>query len=196
MKKSALQSTLLSISLLAASNVVLAESAPQQIQQLQQQGKQAIMALAKTLKGELEGAMKQGGPGEAIKACNTKAAPLTESVSEQQGWIIGRTSNKLRNQSNAPDSWEQMVLNNFQKQADAGSNIKTLAYSEIVTDKQGRKVFRMMKAIPTGEKCLACHGSKIKPEISAQLDKLYPQDKARGFSKGDLRGAFSLQKFL
>jgi hypothetical protein len=54
----------------------------------------------------------------------------------------------------------------------------------------------MMKAIPVAEQCLACHGSKIKPELAEHLQKLYPEDKAIGFSQGDLRGAFSLKKYL
>lgn len=196
MKKLSLGSALLAALSFSLTNAAIAEPTQDQLQQLQLQGKGVIKSLAMTLKGELEGAMKEGGPEAAIKVCNTKAAPLTESVSQQQGWIIGRTSNKLRNQENAPDAWEQKVLNKFQKQADAGINLKTLAYSEVITNPQGQDVFRMMKAIPTGEKCLGCHGSKIKPELSSQLDSLYPEDQARGFNKGDLRGAFSLQKVL
>jgi hypothetical protein len=44
--------------------------------------------------------------------------------------------------------------------------------------------------------CSSDLGSKIKPELSEHLDKLYPEDQAKGFSQGDLRGAFSLKKYL
>ena len=53
-----------------------------------------------------------------------------------------------------------------------------------------------MQAIPTGEVCLACHGTAIAPEITAALDEQYPDDQARGFSLGEIRGAFSLSKPL
>jgi hypothetical protein len=53
-----------------------------------------------------------------------------------------------------------------------------------------------MKAIPTGEVCLACHGSDITPEVAAAIDERYPDDMARGYSLGDVRGAFSLSKPL
>ena len=33
-------------------------------------------------------------------------------------------------------------------------------------------------------------------DLSAELKKLYPNDKATGFSKGDIRGAFSAIKIL
>ena len=38
--------------------------------------------------------------------------------------------------------------------------------------------------------CLGCHGKSIAPEVKAKLAELYPEDKATGFSEGDLRGAF------
>jgi hypothetical protein len=53
-----------------------------------------------------------------------------------------------------------------------------------------------MKAIPTAKVCLACHGSAITPEVTAALDEAYPQDQARGYAEGDIRGAFSLSKPL
>ncbi|MBL6933600.1 MAG: DUF3365 domain-containing protein, partial [Rhodospirillales bacterium] len=52
-----------------------------------------------------------------------------------------------------------------------------------------------MKAIPTDEKpCLACHGGNISEEVAAKLDDLYPQDKARGYNAGDIRGAFTIRQ--
>ena len=56
--------------------------------------------------------------------------------------------------------------------------------------------FRYMKAIPTQELCLGCHGSNINPELSALINKTYPDDKAINFALGDIRGAFSLQKVI
>ena len=53
-----------------------------------------------------------------------------------------------------------------------------------------------MKAIPTADLCLACHGESINPDIAAAIDEAYPEDQARGFKSGDIRGAFSLSKPL
>jgi hypothetical protein len=61
------------------------------------------------------------------------------------------------------------------------------------TEWEGRKVFRYMKAIPTDEICLNCHGGDtVKPEVAAKLAEFYPDDQARGFSVGDIRGAFTI----
>ncbi|MDE0059891.1 MAG: DUF3365 domain-containing protein [Defluviicoccus sp.] len=40
--------------------------------------------------------------------------------------------------------------------------------------------------------CTVCHGTNIAPEVAAALDALYPDDLARGFEVGDIRGAFSI----
>lgn len=184
------------LGILLVSAAVNSETFEVNIPELQQEAKGVIKQLATTLGGELKKAKKSGGATAAITVCNTKAGPLTELVNSESEWEISRTSLKLRNLENAPDDWEKAVLESFEKKANIGANLEILAFSQVIVDDEGRKVFRMMKAIPVGEQCLACHGSKIKPELSDHLDKLYPEDQAKGFSQGDLRGAFSLKKYL
>jgi hypothetical protein len=53
-----------------------------------------------------------------------------------------------------------------------------------------------MQAIPTGALCLQCHGENISPEVQAELARLYPEDKATGYSAGDIRGAFVVTRDL
>ena len=54
--------------------------------------------------------------------------------------------------------------------------------------------FTYVKAIPTGNLCVACHGSNIQPDLLAAIKALYPSDKATGFKVGDLRGAFVVKR--
>jgi cytochrome c553 len=159
------------------------------------EGKGIIKAFMGALKSELQKGMKQGGPVHAIQVCNTIAPQLAEAHSQMSGWRIGRTSLKLRNPDNAPDAWERGVLQEFETRKAAGEDPLQLVKAEVV-EEQGRKQFRMMKAIPTAEICLKCHGGEIDGAVAAKLDELYPQDKARGFKAGDLRGAFTLKKTL
>nr|VFK10650.1 MAG: Protein of unknown function (DUF3365) [Candidatus Kentron sp. LPFa]VFK26753.1 MAG: Protein of unknown function (DUF3365) [Candidatus Kentron sp. LPFa] len=63
-------------------------------------------------------------------------------------------------------------------------------------EKDGVRVFRYMKAIPTLEVCILCHGASLSPDVVAKLDELYPEDQARGFKVGDIRGAFSFMQPL
>ena len=66
-----------------------------------------------------------------------------------------------------------------------------MAYFEEVKTEQGNS-FRFMKAIPTGQVCLDCHGDKIDPKVATKLITTYPEDKAIGFKLGDIRGAFTI----
>ena len=147
------------------------------------------------LKMALQEGMKNGGPVNAISVCNEKAPEIAAAAAAKSGWSVGRTSLKLRNPHNEPDAWELKVLNQFEARKTAGEKPDAIAYGEVV-DMDGKKQFRFMKAIGTADVCLSCHGSDIKPDVAAKLDGLYPGDQARGFSKGDIRGAFTLKKEL
>ncbi|MCB2099564.1 MAG: DUF3365 domain-containing protein [Rhodobacterales bacterium] len=160
---------------------------------LKQEAVANIKAFGGTLKGELVAAMKAGGPVNAIGVCNEKAPAIAASLSSPQGWTVARTSLKVRNTGNTPDAWEQAVLARFEERKAAGEDPDTLAFAEVV-DRDGHKEYRFMKAIPTGEVCLKCHGAAIDPAVEAKLKVLYPDDKARGYAVGDLRGAFTLRK--
>jgi hypothetical protein len=154
-----------------------------------------IRTFATTLVSELKGAIKAGGPVNAISVCNQEAPAIAANLSGEDGWQVARTSLKVRNPGNAPDSWEIAVLKRFEARKAAGEDPARLAYAEIVKQ-DGEKVFRFMSAIPTKKICLKCHGANLAPEVAARLDALYPEDRARGFKIGDIRGAFTLSKSL
>jgi len=97
---------------------------------------------------------------------------------------------KVRNPANAPDAWERKVLESFEARRARGENVGELEYGEIGA-KDGKKVFRYMKAIQTKGICLRCHGTNIDPAVASGLKKYYPQDQATGFKLGDIRGAFT-----
>ncbi len=155
----------------------------------------AMKALGSELKATLQAAMKSEGPLKAIAVCNVKAPELARKVSNEKGMEVGRTSLKTRNEMNTPDPWELSVLNQFEHRKAEGEPVDRIEYSEI-TRQNGNRVFRYMKAIPTDDVCLMCHGKQIAEPLSAELRKLYPNDRATGFSKGDIRGAFTVTKIL
>ena len=163
------------------------------------EAKKITGAFFNELKAELTKGMKAGGPVAAISVCKSLAPGIAEKHSTNSGWEVGRTSLKLRNPDNAPDSWEIEVLQQFEERRAKGEGPDTLAYAEIVEEDDG-KYYRFMKGIvmPPMEKlpCLKCHGENIDPKTAATLDQLYPQDKARGYKVGQVRGAFTLKKKL
>lgn len=146
-------------------------------------------AFGKTLKGHLQQAMQQGGPVAAIDVCHRIAPQLAQEFSQKTGWDVHRTSLKPRR--TPPDDWERKVLEEFEKQKAAGVDFKKLEYHQI-TQKDGKPVFRYMKAIETKPVCLVCHGKNIAPPVAEKIRQLYPNDQATGFEVGDIRGAFSI----
>ena len=172
--------------------VSAAENAGDGVAERAQQSRAVVKAFMGELKHELKSALKAGGPVTGIEVCNKVAPAIAEAQSRKTGWTVGRTSLRPRNSNNAPDAWEAKVLKDFETRKAAGEDPKKMEFYEL-TQVQGKEVFRYMKAIPTAAKpCLACHGEHIKPGIASKLDEHYPNDKARGYRAGDIRGAFSI----
>lgn len=182
---------LFAFALVFISSVAVAE----QTNNAQEQARQHALLLGKTLQAELVQAMQTGGPNAAIAVCNTRAMPISAEISEKTHWQVARTSLKVRNSQNTADDWEKQQMEQFEqrlKQGESPASLETYA----IVEEDGKQVERFMKAIPTQEGCLQCHGEKISTELSKQLYRLYPEDKARGFSAGQLRGAFTLKREL
>jgi hypothetical protein len=154
--------------------------------------RQTAKQFMQSLKGELQAAMKAGGPVNALDVCHTRAMVITQQHSDAKGWRVARTSLKTRNPANAPDAWERSVLEKFDARRKAGEAPQAMEHHEVV-EQGGKKAFRWMKAIPTQAVCLKCHGGdSVAPAVEAKLKQLYPTDQARGYAIGDIRGAFTI----
>lgn len=163
---------------------------------LAEEAKGLMQKFGGALKEELQAAMKDGGPMNAIAVCNEKAPEIAESVPGDSGWIVGRSSHKLRNPENAADDFTAAAIQEFLERQEAGEAAEQLVKAEVVQEEDGM-AFRLVKAIPTGEMCLNCHGGDdVAPEIVDKLAELYPEDQARGFTTGEMRGVFTLKKMV
>jgi hypothetical protein len=159
------------------------------------QAKQATALFAKALKSQLVAAMQSGGALEAIEVCHTKANSIASRISQETGMHLSRLSVKNRNPGNAAEGWQLEILDTFQQRSNAGESPAALTWYETTETATGPE-FRFMQAIPTGGVCLQCHGSTIAPEVADKLAELYPEDKAVGYSEGDIRGAFLVTRRL
>ncbi len=67
-----------------------------------------------------------------------------------------------------------------------------------MTEADGERYFRYMKAIGTQPVCLTCHGTseQIPANVEEALATSYPFDQATGYSAGDIRGAVSIKQPL
>lgn len=179
----------------AALSLALASLPTQAAETDQQALKQEAIGIVKrfggSLKPELKKALKSGGPAHAISVCSEKAPAIAQQLRADTGWYIKRVSLKPRNPGAKPDSWEEKVLKMFDQRQAQGEDPKKMAYAEVVDGK-----YRFMKAQGVEKVCLNCHAAKVSPEVEAALKERYPVDKARGYSLGQIRGAFSLARDL
>lgn len=141
--------------------------------------------------------IKKGGPEGAIDVCRERAPKMAAAASAETGWQIRRVSLKNRNPKAVPDDWERAALEDFDRRAAAGEQPAALEKGETVADGD-KKVYRYIKALPTQDLCLSCHGTpeRISPAVKARLQELYPEDKGAGYGLGQVRGAMTIKRPL
>ena len=154
-------------------------------------------AIPPKLLSVLDEEIKKGGAEGAVGVCREKAPAMAKAASEKSGWAIRRVSLKNRNPKAVPDAWEEAVLKEFDKRAAAGEKPTSLEKGAVVTV-DGKQMYRYMKALPTQDLCLNCHGTpdRISPAVQAKLQELYPADKAVGYHLAEIRGAMTIKKPL
>ena len=148
------------------------------------------------LRAELVKGLEEGGPAGAIAVCRDKAPEIAACLGRETGWQVGRTGPLVRNAANAPDAWEAQGLAEFAVRQKAGESLIRMEKGEVVTQPDGKRAYRFLKAIPMGAACVTCHGAAIDTLLMAKIRQLYPEDKAVGFSPGELRGAFTITQPL
>jgi len=159
------------------------------------QARSAAGQLGSHLQRVLQSTMAEQGAVAAVDVCHLEAPQIAAGVSTGS-MSVGRTALRVRNPENAPDAWEQQVLEQFQQRLAAGESPDSLELFALRRQSDGQRSAHWMRAIPTQAACLACHGPSVAPEIKAAIDERYPDDRATGFQVGELRGAFSIQMSL
>ncbi len=154
--------------------------------------KDATQHLARQLRSKLISSLEESGAVNSISVCNTEAFKISAELSKKYNGKVSRTSLKIRNPENKPDTWERNTLLEFENQKQAGTDTSQLESYKVIKNDNG-KWFRYLKAIPTGDVCLMCHGEHIAPDVEDKIKTLYPNDLATGYEVGDIRGAFTIK---
>lgn len=145
--------------------------------------------LGEELKVALTSAMEEGGPISAITVCRDRAPAIAARLSAESGARVGRTALAVRNPANAADELDHAVLESFARSlADGGAEGPLEA--AFWMSRGGATERRYLRAIVTEAVCVTCHGAEIAPDLASAIAREYPQDAARGFVPGQLRGAF------
>ncbi len=138
-----------------------------------------IKGFGKNLKQELQKGLKKNEI-EALKICNLEAEKILEKHNAKD-IKIGRVSLKDRNPQNTPKQWMKDYIEKFH----SGKITKPYIVTNLSSEKKG-----LLKPIRTMPVCLKCHGSSISSSTLAEINKLYPDDKAVGYKVGEIRGFF------
>ena len=158
------------------------------------EARKVAMTLPPKLLASLQEEISKSGLEGAIPVCKDMAPKMAGEISRQTGWKIKRVSLKARNDARAiPDEWEKAALEDFDKRAAAGEPPAQLEKGEKVGNE-----YRYMKALPVQPLCLNCHGpaDQLSPAVKSVLSQHYPNDRATGYSVGQIRGAISVRKPL
>lgn len=140
-------------------------------------GDSISIVLQQVLLNNVSSAMQKGGAPYAIEFCNLKALKLTDSIADLYDCKIQRITDKNRNPENLVSELDM----DFIRQLETSK--------QKVVDTDSAAVFYKPIKIASAA-CLNCHGDAkaIAPQTAALINKLYPNDKATGYSEGDLRG--------
>ena len=150
-------------------------------------GRTTSDSLKVRLSGALMQAVQDSGLVGALAFCNVKALPLTAAVAGGDARVVsvGRTSRKVRNIANRPDSLDQVALAWFEARMAGGEGLPA---DHLVDTGDGQ--YRYYQPLKIAPLCVNCHGPResLDPLLQAELDKRYPQDEAVGYGEGDFRG--------
>lgn len=154
--------------------------------------KELVDLTMKTLGGNLMKALKEEGIAHAAEFCKLQADPLVDSLETANSVVIRRATLKPRNQENMADSLEESVIMGYMEQIKSGqAELKP----ELVKTSTGDVHFFAPIKIPA-PMCLKCHGKlgeTLSEEDYKNIKELYPDDKAIGYEKGDLRGIWNIK---
>lgn len=142
----------------------------------------------KTLGGELKAAMERGGIAEAVSYCNLNATGISESVGQKYNATIQRVTDKPRNPANAANAEELVQLEKWR-------GILASKSGQVVTSEETATERHFYMPIKIDAFCTTCHGipgETLTLENQAIINKKYPEDKATGYSVGDLRGLWHI----
>ena len=150
-------------------------------------GVEIAMAAEKHLGQHLMKQLRENSSVEVLQYCNKNAIPLLKQVAREEGASIQRVSDKNRNPANAASKEEMIFINQFRRDLAWGHE------PEPVLIDDGDSV-RFYYPLVTNDLCLQCHGKNqnIDSAVRDKLLKLYPEDKAIGYSENQVRGLWKV----
>jgi len=143
------------------------------------EGMMHIESYMQTMNPTLKGLVKSDASHKtALGACSSLGRGMTDDYNKVSDVKIRRTALKYRNVKNKPDATDTIVMEGFLKSKDF-KNPVVVEMSDY---------YRVYKALPVKQSCLACHGENISEDLNKMLKLTYPKDMATDFKLGEFRG--------
>lgn len=156
-------------------------------------GQNIVRTAFEALSSQLVRAIEEEGHPGAVAFCQVAAPEILASVAlpenvNASSVTIARTSMRWRSSANRPDKHDLILLDEMQVSRLKGE--EPLAVLE--ADESRVYYYHPILVQPL---CMNCHGmplQHISEETLATIDVLYPDDRARGYKTGDLRGMWKV----
>ncbi len=145
-------------------------------------------AAFQTIRGALQTAIADSGVEKAIRFCQLNALSLTHQLNTDS-IKIERLAERYRNAQNQLTDESKAVWDTYKNKLIAGDLLQPVLV-------RAANRIDYYKPILLQPFCLTCHGkpnSNIPASLVATIDSLYPNDLAKGFSVGELRGLWQIR---
>jgi hypothetical protein len=155
--------------------------APPELKMIISRADLIIVTMHDALVRELREGLARGGPRSAFASCHVDSTGVSWRIARSEGIAAGRTSDRLRNPTNAPRPWAAPLVT-----ANAGRQVRDVeGFAVDLGSKLG-----VLRPIVLQPMCTGCHGpaDRISNEVKQMLIDRYPQDRATGFTNGEIRG--------
>lgn len=149
----------------------------------------AASELKTQLRAELISATEANGAAEAEMVCTERAAEMAREITSASGYEVHMVT-----LGGETDAFEARILTVFEEALASGVNPRFMEHSEVVLTETGEAEFRWMKPIFAGQALAVCHEANMEAAAADLLAR--GGEEATEFTKGDLRGAFSMSKSL
>lgn len=158
-----------------------AAAAPPQLRPEISRADVVIVEIHSGLRSALEAKLAKVSPELALFTCHTSAADLSRRIARRDGISSGLTSDRLRNAHNAPPDWTSSLVTAY-----AGR--RAASVDGFVVDLGDR--VGVLRPMIQDAVCARCHGpaERLDPAVRDTLGRLYPEDRAIGFRRGEIRG--------
>jgi hypothetical protein len=155
--------------------------APAELQPVISRVDLVIASMQDAVLREVNHELANRGAAGAVDFFHLDVTATIQRLARQEGIAAGRTSDRLRNPTNAPRPWAAPLVN-----AHAGESARNVeGFVVDLGDKVG-----VLRPIAERPICAGCHGPLLAPGVRTALLERYPADKGAGFADGEIRGWF------